>query len=82
MESDYRPSGWLGALLGTKLYFNMSTTREVPQRVQGLLKEIGDVALLGQTEKFISATAASKGNIGEGRLWSWLGLGVWMVDVG
>jgi hypothetical protein len=29
MEADYKPTGWLGALMGTRLYFNMADARQV-----------------------------------------------------
>ena len=39
---DYKPSGWLGALMGTRLYFNMSDTRHIPSKMHGLFKELGE----------------------------------------
>ena len=42
MEADYKPTGWLGALMGTRLYFNMSDPRTIPGKVPGLVKELGD----------------------------------------
>lgn len=42
MEADYKPSGWLGALMGTRLYFNMSDPRQIPSKMGALIKELGD----------------------------------------
>ncbi len=42
MEGDYKPSGWLGALMGTRLYFNMSDPRQIPSKMGALIKELGD----------------------------------------
>lgn len=42
MEADYKPTGWLGALMGTRLYFNMSDVRQIPNKMGGLIKELGD----------------------------------------
>lgn len=42
MEAEYKPTGWLGALMGTRLYFNMSDVRQIPNKMAGLMKELGD----------------------------------------
>ena len=42
MESSYKPSGWLGALMGTRLYFDMSDARRIPAKIPSLIKELGD----------------------------------------
>ncbi len=42
MEADYKPTGWLGALMGTRLYFNMSDVRQIPNKMGSLIKELGD----------------------------------------
>uniref|UniRef100_A0A7S0RZL4 ADP-ribosyl cyclase/cyclic ADP-ribose hydrolase n=1 Tax=Chlamydomonas leiostraca TaxID=1034604 RepID=A0A7S0RZL4_9CHLO len=46
MERDYKPSGWLGALMGTRLYFSMSDPRQIPAKMPGLIKELGDAGRL------------------------------------
>lgn len=46
METNYKPTGWLGALLGTKLYFDMSDRRLIPERVTKLCRELGDAGKL------------------------------------
>ena len=38
MEVGYKPSGWLGALMGTRLYFDMSDVNRVPSKVPSLIK--------------------------------------------
>lgn len=42
MESGYRPTGWLGALIGTRLYFDLSDAKSIPSKAPGLFKELGD----------------------------------------
>ena len=38
MESNFRASGWLGALMGTRLYFDMSDARRIPAKISSLMK--------------------------------------------
>lgn len=38
MEAGYKPSGWLGALMGTRLYFDMSDVNRVPSKAPSLVK--------------------------------------------
>lgn len=42
MEAGYKPSGWLGALIGTRLYFSLHDARQIPTKMPGLIKELGD----------------------------------------
>lgn len=42
MERDYKPSGWLGALMGTRLYFSLHDPRQIPTKMPSLIKELGD----------------------------------------
>ncbi|GFH21548.1 uncharacterized protein HaLaN_18876, partial [Haematococcus lacustris] len=46
LERDYKPSGWLGALMGTRLYFPMHDPRTIPRRVPALMKELGEAGRL------------------------------------
>ncbi|KAL6758370.1 TIR domain-containing protein [Haematococcus lacustris] len=48
MELGYRPNGWLGALLGTKLYYDMCDRRAIPDKVTQLERELVDIAHLVQ----------------------------------
>ena len=34
MESGYKATGWLGALMGTRLYFDMSDATRIPSKVR------------------------------------------------
>jgi phosphopantothenate-cysteine ligase len=43
MESQFKPSGWLGALMGTRLYFDMSGTDKISTRSIALVKELGNM---------------------------------------
>ena len=42
MEHNYKPSGWLGALMGTRLYFNMSEGKTILAKMPSLVRELGD----------------------------------------
>ncbi|XP_072020914.1 uncharacterized protein [Amphiura filiformis] len=42
LEKDYEPDGWLGILLGTKLYYRFCTEEDMVSNMVGLIKEIGD----------------------------------------
>jgi hypothetical protein len=41
-ERDYKPSGWLGALMGTRLYFSLHDPRQIPSKIPALIRELGD----------------------------------------
>ncbi|GLI60450.1 hypothetical protein VaNZ11_002607 [Volvox africanus] len=51
MEADYKPTGWLGALMGTRLYFNMSDVRQIPSKMGSLIKELGDAGRINAQHK-------------------------------
>jgi male-specific lethal 1 len=40
VETNYEARGWLGALLGTKLYFDCWNIDNVPKIMPGILKEL------------------------------------------
>ena len=40
MEQNYRPDGWLGFIIGTKLFFDFSGKYTFESRMEGLVKEI------------------------------------------
>ena len=44
LEDGFRPTGWLGALAGTLLYFDFSDDGNFQQGVHGLLNELGTAA--------------------------------------
>ncbi|GAX76300.1 hypothetical protein CEUSTIGMA_g3745.t1 [Chlamydomonas eustigma] len=48
MESGFKPTGWLGALMGTRLYFDMSDARRIPAKMPHLMKELADSGKCGQ----------------------------------
>lgn len=66
MEANYKPTGWLGALLGTKLYFDMSDRRMIPDRTSKLCRELGDCGRIeggNQAPSSTEAVAASDGTL-------------------
>ena len=43
MESGFKPSGWLGALMGTRLYFDMSEITKISSKSLALVKGLGSM---------------------------------------
>lgn len=68
MESGFKPSGWLGALMGTRLYFDMSEITKISSKSLALVKELGS---MGKWDINYFSRTASKLVIGvESRLLS------------
>ncbi|KAK3782837.1 hypothetical protein RRG08_002468 [Elysia crispata] len=44
MQNEYQPDGWLGLILGSKLYYDFSGKHSFESRMEGLLKAILTVA--------------------------------------
>ncbi|XP_070538016.1 uncharacterized protein [Ptychodera flava] len=42
IQPNYNPEGWLGILLGTKLYFDFSSRSRLDQEMPKLIRELGD----------------------------------------
>ena len=40
MDDGYRADGWLGMLIGTKLFFDFSGKYPFDEKIDGLLKEL------------------------------------------
>lgn len=47
VEKDYRPSGWLGALMGSKLYFNATSIKRAPEAASAVMRELGSLGKVG-----------------------------------
>lgn len=47
METGYKADGWLGALLGTKLYFKFNEIDTVGAKLPRLAKELGNAGKRG-----------------------------------
>ena len=48
MEGGYTPDGWLGFIVGTRLYFEFSGKYPFEDKMKALLKEI--ISILGEPE--------------------------------
>ncbi|XP_064597655.1 uncharacterized protein LOC135464094 [Liolophura sinensis] len=48
MEDSYRPDGWLGILLGSKLFFDFSGKYSFESKLESLQKELGPKGLTGK----------------------------------
>lgn len=42
-ESEFQASGWLGAFIGTKLYFDCTNVGEVPAVIPKILKDMNEI---------------------------------------
>lgn len=42
MERGYNATGWLGALIGTRCYFDMTEAKRIPAKSTALFKELGE----------------------------------------
>lgn len=64
LESKYQPTGWLGALLGTKLYFNLSGWLEQgappnSRKFRAMARELGTGALVDATLAPVGSSSES-----------------------
>nr|KAG5685190.1 hypothetical protein BaRGS_019901 [Batillaria attramentaria] len=50
MERSYRPNGWLGILLGSKLFFDFSGKYPFEKKLDELVRELGHTGLHGASE--------------------------------
>eukprot|EP00050_Salpingoeca_kvevrii_P015283 m.45369 g.45369 ORF g.45369 m.45369 type:complete len:632 (-) comp6243_c0_seq2:73-1968(-) len=50
-ETNYRPDGWLGALIGSKLYYDMTDEASRPAKLAELIRELGDVGRVSEAGK-------------------------------
>ncbi|XP_070554360.1 uncharacterized protein [Ptychodera flava] len=50
VQQDYSPDGWLGILIGTKLYFDISSEIRLTDTTPKVIKELGDRGKCGQKQ--------------------------------
>ena len=41
LQQDYVPDGWLGIMVGTRLYFDVYSEDIIDRQIPGLVKELG-----------------------------------------
>lgn len=58
METDYKPDGWLGILVSTKLYYKFCSDDEMTASMEGLLKELGNRGRAAASSPATTTTAA------------------------
>ena len=49
LEPGYVPNGWLGIIVGTRLYFDFTSERNYDHLIQSLVKELGSRGRLFDT---------------------------------
>ncbi|GAB1597992.1 uncharacterized protein LOC115210823 [Argonauta hians] len=60
VQKNYIPDGWLGMLIGTRLYFDFSTAKDFDIQLPRLFKEIGSRGILtSKDEPLINAATAN-----------------------
>ncbi|XP_077984441.1 uncharacterized protein LOC144439064 isoform X2 [Glandiceps talaboti] len=89
VQSGYSPDGWLGILIGTKLYFDFSDPNNLETMMPNLIRELGDrgkvhrtdaVAMPEQSEK-VQTVGAQKTSRDDTSAESWTNTDVtnWLV---
>lgn len=58
LQHRYIPDGWLGMLIGTRLYFDISSDDKIDQQMNNLMKELGSRGKIG-TDSIDSCGVAS-----------------------
>ncbi|XP_070538017.1 uncharacterized protein [Ptychodera flava] len=61
IQQNYQPDGWLGILLGTKLYFDFSSPSKLDQEMPKLVKELGKRGLASSPPPLIKRQSVIKG---------------------
>jgi hypothetical protein len=47
LQHRYVPDGWLGMLIGTRLYFDISNEDKIDQQMDNIMKELGTRGKIG-----------------------------------
>ncbi|XP_070554358.1 uncharacterized protein [Ptychodera flava] len=55
VQQDYMPDGWLGILIGTKLYFDIYSELSLVETTPKLIKELGDRGKTGKRQSVVGA---------------------------
>ncbi|XP_019613750.1 PREDICTED: uncharacterized protein LOC109461788 [Branchiostoma belcheri] len=64
MEGKYKPDGWLGAILGAKLYFDFSAQHKFEDSIGKLIKELGQRGRTAQLVQKVDAMEVGAGGAG------------------
>ncbi|CAH1238555.1 Hypp5602 [Branchiostoma lanceolatum] len=64
MEAKYKPDGWLGAILGAKLYFDFSAQHKFEDSIGKLTKELGQRGKTAQLVQKMQAVEVGAGGAG------------------
>ncbi|XP_078572363.1 uncharacterized protein LOC144859530 [Branchiostoma floridae x Branchiostoma japonicum] len=64
MEGKYKPDGWLGAILGAKLYFDFSAQHKFEDSIGKLIKELGQRGRSAQLVQKVQAVEVGAGGAG------------------
>ncbi|XP_067664453.1 uncharacterized protein [Haliotis asinina] len=60
LQGNYQPTGWLGIMIGTKLYFDMSPGKDFGAKLKELVRELGQNGrITEEEEKLLDVTDAA-----------------------
>ena len=62
MQSDYMPLGWLGIIIGSKIYYKFDIDLRFEQTFASMLKEINSYALVNDLTSFNKTAFSSLNN--------------------
>jgi len=84
MQSKWEPDGWLGAILGTKLYFRFTSPDQFQSSITGVLKELRRYSsLVGHTTKLQdSASKSTPATKLDAKSWNPTQVAEWMKQIG
>ena len=60
MEKGYRADGWLGLLIGTKLFFEFSGKYPFDEKVKDLLRELATTVPIVEEKKTVTFSGADQ----------------------
>ncbi|KAK7484537.1 hypothetical protein BaRGS_00024169 [Batillaria attramentaria] len=80
MESGYTPNGWLGILLGSKLYFDFSGRYPFDKKFEELVRELGEKGKLSQTGSSVRQTEGRVDTQSDISSWTKEDVANWLSD--
>ncbi|XP_048584283.1 uncharacterized protein LOC5504951 [Nematostella vectensis] len=80
MENGYKPDGWLGMIMGSKLYFNFAPGNNIRETAEKLMREIGEKGKSGPVKAdVVDASPSKKTDVSD---WDVNQVVTWMNNLG
>lgn len=85
LQHRYVPDGWLGMLIGTRLYFDISSEDKINHQMENIMKELGNRGKIGtHTDAVDGYTNTKQVNTAVNKLryedWSTTDISSWLSD--